>query len=516
MLERAAKKLLPSSLQRPAKKIYRALRTRKSSARNIYRALRTRKARVRQHAQLLRQRILNHVRGKRQTHLVICGCSRSGTTLLYNMVRASASETIHLPPMEQSGLKTRGVTAPGIITKRPLDIFHVDEISAEFSGIRDMLYLVSLRDPRDLVSSRHSSVKEQSFQGADYQFFIAPPVKSFTNPGIAHVAEAVNQAKKAGHRTATSRYEDLTANPDATKEMIEFSTGFEMNESFTRFHEKDVPSQLSRALNGVRPVQFNQRPAWTNPDRLERALRQIRLFPQLEEVAAAWGYEPFEEVCTRYGLEPDEPSMPRGTIVAFHTDDAMYRAEAERFARRLDALGLPYDITIVPPRDQWVENCAMKAEFLQDVRKRLRGPLLYLDVDSYVHADPWPYLSQYDGDAAAYVHRDGELMAACILLNDTAGAAWILKEWGERQKQNPLEWDQRVLQAIVLEQEANPEAQGVSFQRLPPNLCYIFDKHYPFLSGEVLIEQLQVSREIKSPDGAKTHGRRSRIKELWA
>lgn len=379
-----------------------------------------------------------------------------------------------------------------------------------------MLYLVSLRDPRDLVSSRHASVKDQSFQGADYQFFVSPPIKSLTYPGLLQVADAVKQAKQAGHRIATSRYEDLTANPDATKAIIEFATGFEMNESFTRFHEKEVPSPLSRALNGLRAVQFNERPAWTNPDRLDRALRQIRLFPQLEEVAAAWGYEPFDEICARYGLEPDEPPMPLGTIVAFHTDDAIYRAEAERFARRLDALGLPYDITVVPPRDQWVENCAMKAEFLQDVRKRLRGPLLYLDVDSYVHADPWPYLSQYDGDAAAYVHRDGELIAACILLNDTAGSAWILKEWVDRQKQNPLEWDQRVLQAIILEQEANPETQGISFQRMPPNLCYIFDKTYPYLSGDVLIEQLQVSREVKFPDDQKTQRRRSRIEELSA
>lgn len=96
------------------------------ASKKIYRTLRTRKARVRQDVQFLRQWMLNHARGKKQTHLVICGCSRSGTTLLYNMVRYSAPETIHMPPREQFGVRTRHVTAPGIITKRPLDIFHVD------------------------------------------------------------------------------------------------------------------------------------------------------------------------------------------------------------------------------------------------------------------------------------------------------------------------------------------------------------------------------------------------------
>jgi len=342
------------------------------------------------------------------------------------------------------------------------------------------------------------------------------PVRSLSERGVSAVFDATEQALNGAERCFLVRYEEIVRDPEYIRRLLRFSTGMSFEKKFEDFHTAEVARGLIGQMSGVRPVEMQSRPAWTNPDRLERALRQIRLFPQLEEVAAAWGYEPFETICALYGLEPDEPSMPRGTIVAFHTDDAMYRAEAERFARRLDALGLPYDITVVPPRDQWVENCAMKAEFLQDVRKRVRGPLLYLDVDSYVHADPWPYLSQYDGDAAAYVHRDGEMMTGSILLNDTAGSSWVLKEWVERQKQNPLEWDQRVLQAIILEQEANHETQEIAFQRLPPNLCYIFDKHYPFLSGHVLIEQLQVSREIKSPDGARTQGRRKRVEELSA
>lgn len=502
MLKRAARKLLPSSMQGPARKIYRALRTRK--------------ARVRQDVQFLRQWMLNHARGKKQTHLVICGCSRSGTTLLYNMVRYSAQDESSSPTAETFAYDTPHFTSPFVISKHPLDIFNIDLTKREFNGVRDFVHLIMVRDPRDLVSSRHGGFPSQYHQSFDYQLFMKRPIRSLSERGVGAVFDATTKALNGTDRCFLAKYEELVQNPEDIRRLLRFSSGLSFPRKFEDFHTAEVAKGLIRQMNGVRPAEKQTQPAWTNPGRLDRALRQIRLFPQLEEVAAAWGYEPFDEICARYGLEPDEPPMPRGTIVAFHTDDAIYRAEAERFARRLDALGLPYDITVVPPRDQWVENCAMKAEFLRDVRKRLRGPLLYLDVDSYVHADPWPYLSQYDGDAAAYVHQDGELIAACILLDDTAGTAWLLNQWVERQKQNPLEWDQKVLQAIVLEQEANPEAQEISFQRLPPNLCYIFDKQYPYLFGDVLIEQLQASREIKAPDGARTIGRRKRIEELSA
>lgn len=185
----------------------------------------------------------------------------------------------------------------------------------------------------------------------------------------------------------------------------------------------------------------------------------------------------------------------RGTIVAFHTDDDFYTEEATRCRARLEQLELPHDFTSVPKNGNWVENCALKPEFLLDVRQRLRGPLLYIDVDAFVHRNPWPYLSSYDADMAAYIHSDSELISCTLFLNDTPATLDLLSEWVARQKMAPRVWDQKVLQDIIVGNEA--EEQDFIFQRLPPNFAYICDKYYDHVHGQPIIEQLQASRIVK-------------------
>ncbi|WP_135502449.1 hypothetical protein [Roseovarius aestuariivivens] len=481
-------------------------------AKKLYGGSRALKSRAGRAANVLRQKSANLLAGKRSCHLVLVGFSRSGTTLFYNMLRHSARGHAYMPASEFKAARTEKIVAPCIITKRPLDIFEIEDIDGRLGAFRDLLYLISIRDPRDLLSSYHKVASNQFFQSYDYQMFISEKVRSFSNPGIGPTHTAMISLLENQKRTLTIRYEDLLENPEYVRQILQFSTGFNFERSFRSFLESDIPKALKVQLNGPRQVVAPKAPAWTKPDRLARVAQQLSVFPDLEKIITGLGYAPTIEACRDYDITLPSITQTQGTIVAFHTDDEIYRNEANRFAKRLDELNLKYHLETVPPRRDWVENCAMKPEFLLDMRRKLEGPLLYLDVDCYVHTEPWTYLSQYDCDLACYVHPDGELISATLLLGDTEVCRELLLQWVQKQKADPKKWDQRVLQDLVEADEAS-ETPKYSVQRLPPNLCYIFDKEYHSFFGGPIVEQLQASREIKGDTSARNR-RRSRVSEL--
>lgn len=433
-------------------------------------------------------------------------------------MRFSAGQMVKAPPHECPARRTSNIFAQRIITKRPLDVFELDAIARDIGRLRELQFVVSIRDPRDLVTSRHVSVPSQYFQGADYQFFVSHGVKALINPGIIACYDALSKAEEEGTLPVLRvRYEEIVTAPEEIRHRLRRLTGFPFDRPFADFHTSAVPTALSIQLNGIRPPRPGSAPAWSEAQRLARAHRQVTQFPVLEEIAVRWGYPAFGEVIDRYGLAVPHLETPRGTIVAFHTDDDLYRAEAQRLIRSLDRLRLPYDLTVVPPKDLWVANCAMKPEIIADARRRLRGPLLYVDVDAFVHRDPWPYLAQYHGDIAFHVDRTGQLNSATIFIADTTKAREILDAWVAQQRAHPTQWDQDALREVILRDEAEAEPRWTA-QRLPINLAYIFDRAPDYLYGPVLIEQLQASRESvgKWGDDAMWRGdsRRRRIAEL--
>jgi len=307
------------------------------------------------------------------------------------------------------------------------------------------------------------------------------------------------------------RHEDLERDsqwlPSVTSFAASAQPGISQTETLWIPPESRTKQQYSEYLKGPLPPWLSDRHL------LFRVSRQLRLFPELEETAVKLGYPPLEKLLSTHSKTLPDLSTRNGTIVLFHTDDPIYREEARRCIQSIEVLGLKYDLTVIPPGSSWVENCAIKPAIIAEARRRIRGPILYLDVDAVVHRDPWPYLAQYDGDMAVYVHQDGELISATILVNDTQGARKLLKTWQEEQKKDPQTWDQRILQGIMEEDEAG--ARRFNIQRLPPNYLYIFDKRYSYLYGDVVIEQLQASREHEFKKNLKgLKRRRRRISQL--
>ena len=177
-----------------------------------------------------------------------------------------------------------------------------------------------------------------------------------------------------------------------------------------------------------------------------------------------------------------------GIVVAFHTPDAVYTAEARRMARSLELLGLPMDVATVDSAGEWVRNAGQKPQVLRAMRARHRGPLLYADVDAVFHRDPWPGLQSFaDCDLAFHRTPQGELLSGTLLIADTPAAATLLDDWAQACAADPQAWDQRVLDQLL-------QNRQIRTGELPATYCWIFDADGPE-PETVAIEHLQASRE---------------------
>ncbi|MDF7676942.1 putative nucleotide-diphospho-sugar transferase [Neisseriaceae bacterium ESL0693] len=191
------------------------------------------------------------------------------------------------------------------------------------------------------------------------------------------------------------------------------------------------------------------------------------------------------------------------TVVAFHTNDELYRHEAKRLCASALRIGITVKTTVVRNQHDWVKNTSFKSAYLQRERELIRGPILYVDVDAVFHRSPLSYLTQLDYDIAVhYDLGDGHLISSTLFFQDTAAARELLARWNQQCQARPDVWDQKVLEDILTEDQQllHPRYR---LHRLPVEFCWVFDRNTNVTaqSEAVYIEQLQVSREYHAPKG---------------
>ena len=444
---------------------------------------------------------------------MICGCSRGGTTLFYNMIRSSLPEEVLAPPREVGALKFRWNPTPLIVSKRPLDIFNINRIRRTVGWRKGLHFIIVVRDPRALVSSHHKAVPSDFFQGYDQCYYVSDQGLSYANPGVIRTFEAIRKvAKDTRHKVTVVRYEDIVSDPDRVQEMLH-SLGIAWRGRFSEFYKSDIPSELTRALNGVRKADPSNATSWQiEESRARRVIQQFTGEPRLFDLLKEWKYETgrrwFDDLVAEFG-----PYIaPRGTIVGFYTTGTYYEKEAQRLQRSAARLGLEPLLTGVPSTGSWVRNASMKARFLLQQREALSGPLLYVDVDAVFHADPWITLMAGEEDLAVYYNREGRLISATIFINDTPGSRELLERWTAACEADPDEWDQILLQRIINDDEAS-NIPRFRVRRLPASFCWIFDRgeREPY-DGKIIIEQLQASRESLREDRGRFRRMSRRLK----
>jgi len=228
-------------------------------------------------------------------HVVICGYSRSGSTLLYAMLRACLPGFSY-PDGEAAA--EAFVAAPGDhVTKRPFDVFAIGRVLAANAAGKRIDVLVNIRDPRAVLTSRHSEVPDDHFCDADLQWGFSTGRGAFrrASPGLLPTHNAVC-ALLADPPPGVSvampvRYEELVADPLRVQRRLARRLGLSFSGRFDEFHGRGVPAPMLGALNGLRPPDASRLEAWLAPEHRARLLDQFGRFPALLDVVRAYGYE---------------------------------------------------------------------------------------------------------------------------------------------------------------------------------------------------------------------------------
>lgn len=183
------------------------------------------------------------------------------------------------------------------------------------------------------------------------------------------------------------------------------------------------------------------------------------------------------------------------------------KASADRFALAIHLEEMP--------QSSWLEIVRSKVEFLTRMRREKRGPLLYVDVDAFFHADPWLALEDMDADVSFALLLDNKARSGTIYLADTEGALNFLKDWQGRLCSAPDAWDQHPLNDIARDSRTGSDI-GYCWRNLPAGLCYIFDKADRTAGVGVtpVIEHLQASREMRDPNSVLCLRRRERVRQI--
>ena len=245
-------------------------------------------------------------------HVVICGFSRSGTTLLYNLllnsVRNFAFLDSEVPALSRIG-------DDDLVTKRPLDIFNVEMIAQQKASRNlDVRFLIMVRDPRDLLLSRHKQVPDDYFMDADHCYFLGKDRISKTNPGVLPTYEkllALAATPALAGRLCCFKYEELVENLDAAQALCESAFGFDFAKPLSSFYRAETVSApdfktadgMAVALNGVRPVDTASRGRWVrDPERIvAQFTRHPGLFTMLEALGYETGHAWFDDLKARAG-----------------------------------------------------------------------------------------------------------------------------------------------------------------------------------------------------------------------
>ena len=248
---------------------------------------------------------LRHALGMPQDrHIVICGYPRSGTSLLYNMMTATLEgfafdefENVCLEYAERAG---------NFISKRPLDVFNVPHLVRQNVRDKEITVLVSIRDFRDILTSRHPRVPDRYFIGydaciqVDSENGFAPEA---VNPGIGAIARAIEKLHHLPNvRVIPVRYEDLVADADAVQKSLRDTLDLRFSGPFSAFHRKgdSLAYRYDRAewtvdpalVRENKPVDSSRAGKWRAEEHRSRIIEEFETYPELFTLLDHYDYEP--------------------------------------------------------------------------------------------------------------------------------------------------------------------------------------------------------------------------------
>ena len=221
----------------------------------------------------------------RHIHIVACS-PRSGTTLLHEVMVTCFRTDKHYDHEIRFNLVS-AEDGQILITKRPKDTMYMPAV---LDDDPELYVVYVLRDPRDVICSRH---------GKDKSMY-------YSNIRLYRDLHAYAQEMYGHDRFLEVRYEDFVRDPDSTQRLIEDKFPWlEKKHDFSEYHEHaQVSAKSVTAMHSVRPIAPTSVGVWTqHPGRIKG---QQQIHGSLTPLLIELGYEStadWEKVLT--GVEPD-------------------------------------------------------------------------------------------------------------------------------------------------------------------------------------------------------------------
>ena len=203
------------------------------------------------------------------------------------------------------------------------------------------------------------------------------------------------------------------------------------------------------------------------------------------------------------GLKPEKPRYSIGAlpiVINYYTSGTPYENEVAGLRSSLEKLGMESEIVGIKTRGSWEQNCAFKAQFIQDAYHRHDRPVLWIDADAVVHDFP-RLLAGAEADFAIGKSAGWELSSGTVYFNRTPLAERLLKRWVTLCQTSPRIWDQIHLDRAWEEVTAT---FPLYTQWLPQTYVKIFDMAWEsrlLNSGDdvchPVVEHFQASRHFK-------------------
>jgi hypothetical protein len=211
--------------------------------------------------------------------VVVCGLPRSGTTLLHLMLQTGYPDSKHFPRERSAKSLVRQVW-PGrhtlLISKRPNDIFWIDEIRASYQGrAKSPRFIVTTRDPRAVLTSRHKDQPGYYVTVDRWQALMAHIRYVRTSPDVLIVD-----------------YRELVENPQEIQRRLVEVVGQPPSAPLDSYTEAVPAGFKTNALNGVRPIDTASVDKWREPQHADRIRSLLVNIPELTDLLVKEGYEP--------------------------------------------------------------------------------------------------------------------------------------------------------------------------------------------------------------------------------
>lgn len=236
------------------------------------------------------------------THIVICGYPRSGTSLLYNMI-GSSLDGYKCEPFEVRFVN-RLHKIGNYITKRPMDIFDIADIEKYNKFGKRFKVVICIRDIRDILTSKHPSIPDEYFIGFENSWW--PQNKEFSQwvynaPGIRDIFHEIEKYKKNNIDFILVKYEDLILDLSKVQNDLETYLDVRFQADFSDFHknkekhpynyEGKVQAKDMGMVRENAAVDTSRLNKWKQDVFRERINQQFESYPELFNYLTIYGYE---------------------------------------------------------------------------------------------------------------------------------------------------------------------------------------------------------------------------------